>query len=307
MSESTNSIPMPIPESPHSVQTPRSSSRGNSTDSALPSPDLHRREAISGASLTSVKSFETAAESTGKRRSALSERGIEQAGSMNENVESSAHKRPTSMIEDSQRGAFSGLSEAEATLDEEIDPEQSIRLIPHSGASDNGEAITPTDINALELMPSSDGSTYYGSNVSRSGTGLETITEGTHSREPSTVSSPPLVPPKLAASREPSPGPSVGSSGRYLLDRRGSRHSVQSLPTHSLSGPSGYASNNGPQATLSSVSSVRNPSSTDTSSIGGDETAEGLEERAKELAQRCWVEDESFLRKEKVAEWLGGV
>jgi hypothetical protein len=31
-----------------------------------------------------------------------------------------------------------------------------------------------------------------------------------------------------------------------------------------------------------------------------------IEARGRELATRCWVEDEEFLAKEKIAEWLGG-
>ena len=31
-----------------------------------------------------------------------------------------------------------------------------------------------------------------------------------------------------------------------------------------------------------------------------------VEARGKELASRCWAEDEDFLAKEKIAEWLGG-
>lgn len=31
-----------------------------------------------------------------------------------------------------------------------------------------------------------------------------------------------------------------------------------------------------------------------------------LEERGKELAARCYQEDEGFLAKDKIAEWLGG-
>lgn len=37
----------------------------------------------------------------------------------------------------------------------------------------------------------------------------------------------------------------------------------------------------------------------------GDDSAE-MDARAKELANRCWAEDEDFLAKEKIAEWLGG-
>jgi PH and SEC7 domain-containing protein len=31
-----------------------------------------------------------------------------------------------------------------------------------------------------------------------------------------------------------------------------------------------------------------------------------MENRGKELATRCWNENEEFLAKEKIAEWLGG-
>ncbi len=30
-----------------------------------------------------------------------------------------------------------------------------------------------------------------------------------------------------------------------------------------------------------------------------------LEAKAKDLARKCWEEDEEFLAKEKIAEWLG--
>jgi hypothetical protein len=31
-----------------------------------------------------------------------------------------------------------------------------------------------------------------------------------------------------------------------------------------------------------------------------------IEARGRALATRCWIEDEEFLAKEKIAEWLGG-
>lgn len=36
----------------------------------------------------------------------------------------------------------------------------------------------------------------------------------------------------------------------------------------------------------------------------GDEP--DIDSKAKSLAARCWTEDEEFLAKEKIAEWLGG-
>ncbi len=40
-------------------------------------------------------------------------------------------------------------------------------------------------------------------------------------------------------------------------------------------------------------------------SLVGEETGD-LETRGKELANRCWDENDHFLPKEKIAEWLGG-
>lgn len=37
-----------------------------------------------------------------------------------------------------------------------------------------------------------------------------------------------------------------------------------------------------------------------------NDDAGDVEARGKELASRCWAEDEDFLPKEKIAEWLGG-
>ena len=42
------------------------------------------------------------------------------------------------------------------------------------------------------------------------------------------------------------------------------------------------------------------------SSPGRQEESGDLDNRAKELAGRCWAEDEEFLPKDKIAEWLGG-
>jgi hypothetical protein len=39
----------------------------------------------------------------------------------------------------------------------------------------------------------------------------------------------------------------------------------------------------------------------------GPSEPEEVEGRGKECAKRVWEEDEEFLAKEKIAEWLGGV
>lgn len=60
---------------------------------------------------------------------------------------------------------------------------------------------------------------------------------------------------------------------------------------------------------LAAVGRVRSPSpisrtrSDDNSTLDPDE----IEVKGKELATQAWNEDEGFLAKEKIAEWLGGV
>ena len=38
----------------------------------------------------------------------------------------------------------------------------------------------------------------------------------------------------------------------------------------------------------------------------GEDDAKSPQEKGKDAALRCWAEDEEFLAKEKIAEWLGG-
>ncbi|KAF7315734.1 Sec7-like domain belongs to guanine nucleotide exchange factors [Mycena indigotica] len=48
-------------------------------------------------------------------------------------------------------------------------------------------------------------------------------------------------------------------------------------------------------------------SSSSHSPARGEESEEDMETRGRELAARCWKEDEDFLSKDKIAEWLGGI
>ena len=41
------------------------------------------------------------------------------------------------------------------------------------------------------------------------------------------------------------------------------------------------------------------------SPLVGEDTSD-MDTRGKDLALRCWNEDEEFLAKDKIAEWLGG-
>ncbi|KAK0461134.1 uncharacterized protein EV420DRAFT_1331494 [Desarmillaria tabescens] len=57
--------------------------------------------------------------------------------------------------------------------------------------------------------------------------------------------------------------------------------------------------------TVYDLSLSRYPSSSHSPARGDDPI--DIESRAKDLASRCWHEDEDFLAKEKIAEWLGGI
>lgn len=66
----------------------------------------------------------------------------------------------------------------------------------------------------------------------------------------------------------------------------------------------------GPSSRTSSQMDLASPdslyfSASPTPIITGEDNGDG-EIRGKELASKCWNEDEDFLHKEKIAEWLGG-
>lgn len=57
---------------------------------------------------------------------------------------------------------------------------------------------------------------------------------------------------------------------------------------------------------VADVSPSKSIASTSSLARGVSFDGEGLEVKGKELASRCWKDDETFLPKEKIAEWLGG-
>ena len=73
-------------------------------------------------------------------------------------------------------------------------------------------------------------------------------------------------------------------------------------------GGGGQASTSGSsQVDIADAASGKSVSSSNMSpgrgvSLEGDD----IEARGQELAKRCWTDDETFLPKEKIAEWLGG-
>ncbi|KDR75929.1 hypothetical protein GALMADRAFT_515159 [Galerina marginata CBS 339.88] len=131
--------------------------------------------------------------------------------------------------------------------------------------------------------------------------------------------------PSITPSRSRS-GPPTAFPAQSPRDGNSSRLKVLHRPTASNSEPSlvsaiddARESANGPapgaRTTVSSPRPVsfQHIASPDTSRftssptpiITGEDT-EDMETRGKEMATRCWNEDETFLGKEKIAEWLGG-
>ena len=150
------------------------------------------------------------------------------------------------------------------------------------------------------------------------GLGLETITETSHSREnslatpyiesPTDILSPSdtsrsITPSPIVASTSTSNSPLPSSSTNSLQSSFSStlasrkatmRQSVVVYPT-------------GKSLNFSSESLKKSTSVPPSPAINPPDSPAGLnfEERAREFAQRCWDEDETFLDTKKIAEWLG--
>lgn len=77
-----------------------------------------------------------------------------------------------------------------------------------------------------------------------------------------------------------------------------SRQPLLADHSRTLKGPNAIAASSQQDLTTTEIALSKRFSKNDDS---GD-----IEGRGKELASRCWAEDEDFLAKEKIAEWLGG-
>jgi hypothetical protein len=104
---------------------------------------------------------------------------------------------------------------------------------------------------------------------------------------------------RSASSSEPSLIP-VGDEGR-MRDQRRSIRLVPSSQSILYSGATSPSLSLGSQQELSTSDLMSSSQLLST----GEETPD-MDTRGKELASRCWAEDEQFLAKEKIAEWLGG-
>ncbi|PBK74408.1 hypothetical protein ARMSODRAFT_986341 [Armillaria solidipes] len=130
----------------------------------------------------------------------------------------------------------------------------------------------------------------------------------------------PIVPPRTSSLQMPTRsgiGPTSFSSprGRGSSPLRGTPRSrglrgmhrstaSSSEPSLIPDGDVARITNSQQDLTVYDLSLSRYPSSSHSPARGDDPT--DIESRAKDLATRCWHEDEEFLAKDKIAEWLGG-
>jgi len=109
---------------------------------------------------------------------------------------------------------------------------------------------------------------------------------------------------------EQEPGPRRASQPHTNTQTPEFQRTVRLVPSTSF----GYPSNAQASSSASQVdigvndpSPARSVASTSASpGRGVNLEGEDMEAKGRELAHRCWTDDESFLPKEKIAEWLGG-
>ena len=150
-------------------------------------------------------------------------------------------------------------------------------------------------------------------------TGTPSIGSHTNTTSPKTTSSPQFIALPRLTTQSPSParqqvpssllnGSPAGSPSRQTVNSG----SVSMYPVGSGSPSARNVSSSIPGKRSSS--GLRTPilglpegdNETPATQNGSSPLATSIVERARVFAERCWSEDESFLKKEKIAEWLGG-
>jgi PH and SEC7 domain-containing protein len=125
------------------------------------------------------------------------------------------------------------------------------------------------------------------------------LREPSQARSPASNSEPVLVP-----GSESELGPRRSSQPHTHAKTPDFHRTVRLVPsTTSFSYPNGQASGSASQVDITDAASA---SSTMSPARGVSLEGDDMEARGQELAKRCWTDDETFLPREKVAEWLGG-
>ncbi|TFY70888.1 hypothetical protein EVG20_g2118 [Dentipellis fragilis] len=175
------------------------------------------------------------------------------------------------------------------------------------GSHDSLLPVVPPRSSSLQTPPSrgrsgsnSIGPRAFPSTIGHRPLGPRSPSTGTHAYTGSRDSNRLWVQPRSTAfNSEPSLVPGRdGSSGEYM------RHSVQyeAKPTIFVAVPPPLSAISQQDLTFNAP----RPFPSDTMTTNSEDAVD-LEAKGKDLATRCWDEDEEFLAKEKIAEWLGGV
>ncbi|GAA5887194.1 hypothetical protein JCM5296_004558 [Sporobolomyces johnsonii] len=217
----------------------------------------------------------------------------------------------------------------------------SIRLVSPSHTTSNPSSTDSSPLTTPRGLPTKRHSVAVPENHAISA-GLATITEGSHSRE-SSAATPPIKsaaftsPRKTASSPSPAtptlvqnspllgtPSSSPGASTNHSTPTappiptlaphraKGYRQSIVGYPSRPGSGPaSASTSTSSVQSGSSHYPPVVRRPKTAEETAGRGQGAEAMgeeeawDEKASAFAKRCWDEDETFLERRKIAEWLG--
>ncbi|GAC99289.1 hypothetical protein PHSY_006890 [Pseudozyma hubeiensis SY62] len=278
--ESSRKSVEPSPQSAgHSPHLPNSarSSRRNSIDAAA--ENARRRTMDSGASLVSVRSFETAAESAGP-------------GSADAKVAAFNMATPNSTQSPSpmaQRDAAKPVAGSTAASPRSVSNQIEVA---NGSAHTSGASGRETDVEDAEQSIRLVSKRSNTDDINLASDSATTIVTAPKSPE---MDVPAL--PKLSELSESSP---LRPGRNGSLSRGGSSTGLLStVSVHRSSSP------------VSSLTSAR--TSFDHAAVArAAATADAgappsITASAQELATKCWEEDPSFLKREKIAEWLGGL
>ncbi|BGP02291.1 hypothetical protein RTBOTA2_003978 [Rhodotorula toruloides] len=190
-------------------------------------------------------------------------------------------------------------------------PEIRLFVPSRSGSVSSAVTVNPASLARGSLTRGSFSSTTSTEDGTGIGLGLATITENLHSRDNTLVS--PAAQPAITPTRDTfptvndSPARLSPSSAPATVSNRskGDRGSIvalgSSLPASLAASSVSLSSSMGPGGSRSKSRAAKAAEAAAEEAM----TDEEVEEKARGLATRAWDEDETFLEKRKIAEWLG--
>lgn len=262
------------PTTPSSVASPTRGALSSESSSHAGG----RRPRHSTASGASARSFETAAEASTDRAAPVSQ-ADHQYDDAEEGGENTANARSSTTADDS--------------IPPHLRPENSIRLIsPSPSASQNldslgtSQSLVAARANTLAPISESANSSRSAKAASTSA-GVAAPARPVRSRQP-----PPTTAPSADSTR-PTSTPAVVLANASPLGTSSTFHNANALA-----------------AAVHRAHDAAADDEEEEIDDGNDDDGipDGVDRsRARELADKCWNEDETWLHKEKIAEWLGGL